>query len=178
MDFKSNIIKEGIIKLNFLHFHSIKDNKGLSLIEIIIVGILASILTMMALANFSGFYRASEFERRVEEVVSFIREVQTNAVSQWRQKNLLILTDENRLFLGSEGKNLVLSEDYIMESDAIMLSFGGVGGFDCVDAKDPTVANSHCWIKIKRDSTGEKAKIDLWGYAGYIDVKSKYLVEE
>jgi len=152
------------------------DNKhltGFTLIELIIVGIIVSILVMMSLVSFRGFYRATEFENTVDKIVSFIKNAQTMAVSEWRGKNVVILPDKNKLILELEGDNaeFELPYDYSMESDVIGLSFDGMGGFDCIDAEDSSIAKSSCWIEVK-NSDGDEAKIELWGYGGYIKVKS------
>ncbi len=154
----------------------VKNEHSFSLIELIIVSIIISILAMLALVNFKGFYTKGEFENTVDGLVSFIRQSQTYAVTEWARKAMVVLPDEKRLVINlseDDIREFKLPDHYSIESDVVKIVFDSSGGFDLVDADDPDVdIKTNGWIKIKDDITGDKARIELWGFGGNVKVES------
>jgi type II secretory pathway pseudopilin PulG len=151
--------------------------RGISAIEVMIVGIITAIIITVAVVNFRGVMQSSLLENTAQKVISFLHYAQTYSVTKWRQIIVEILPDEKMLVMKldeQESKEFILPNKFSMESDVSKLMFDYSGSFDLYDANDPKNMNKLTGKITVIDDEARKADIDLWGFGGYIRIKSKH----
>ncbi|ETB64193.1 TPA: hypothetical protein DIC38_00230 [Candidatus Nomurabacteria bacterium] len=131
-------------------------NKGITILEIIIVISITILIASIVTLNLSDFKRARTLENATSEIISLINKSRNNTISSLNSSNYSIHFDSDKvvLFLGSTyDPNAITNEVMVLESSLeIPISLGvslNGGGSDIVFQKITGETNNYGTINIR-----------------------------
>ena len=150
-------------------------NKGISLIEILIIICIFSIICAIIIPNFSGFQKQQALKNTSEDIVSMLNEARNDTISSKNSNNYGIHFQNDRaiLFSGLSFNQSSIIKQINFESPVEIPINNGVnigGGNDVIFNKitGETAQSGNIIIQLINDST--RQKIITINSAGIIDV--------
>jgi prepilin-type N-terminal cleavage/methylation domain-containing protein len=117
------------------NYFKISKNKGISLLEILIVIAIIGILSAIIIPNLSRFQRQQALKNTTEDVVSLLNEARNNTISSKNSTTygVYFLSDKAILFPGSSYTDSILNKQIDFDSSVWIPETGGInlnGGGD------------------------------------------------
>ena len=149
-------------------------NKGISLIEILIVVGIISIISTIAVLNLSNFHNQQVLRNTTEDVVSLLNEARNSTISSKNSNTYGIhfQTDRAILFTGASFTNSPSNKQINLDSAVIIPSSGGInlngGGNDIVFDRITGETTKYGTITIRLVSNTTSQKVITISKVGVI----------
>lgn len=139
-------------------------NKGISLIEILVIISIISILSAVVISNLSSFHKQQVLKNTTEDLVSLLSEARNSTISSKNSTNygVRIQTDNAILFTGANFADDVSNKQINFDPAVLVPITGGInlagGGSDIVFSRitGDTANNGTIVIQLTSDSSKQK----------------------
>ncbi|MFA5773588.1 MAG: prepilin-type N-terminal cleavage/methylation domain-containing protein [Candidatus Paceibacterota bacterium] len=147
-----------------MNYFKIKRNKGISIIEILIVISIIVIISAIAIPNFSKFHNQQALRNTTEDVISLLNEARNSTISSKNSNTYGVhfQSDKVILFAGSSFNDSPSNKQINLDSSVIIPATGGInlngGGSDIIFARitGDTTNNGTIVIQLVSDTTQQK----------------------